>query len=129
MGSAAFKILEQIDPIAMLRETGQKLDMDFAKRCVMLVKTIDGILGLGNRKATEFDAPYMHAATRVLDKWPKEKVEVVLLRMFQKKNSLGLTKRTSWILDHFDEVVAKVAHPDGYDKWLTLRTGHVEEAR
>ena len=128
--SAAYSVVEQLDPLAWLREDGTKMPPEALKECVLLIKTLDSILGLGRRAPAEFDVGLIAAASRLAARFPRDYIEVVLLRMFQKKGSaLGFPKRVSYILENFDVVASKVAPPNGYDKWLATHQGHVQEGR
>lgn len=128
--SAAYSVLEQADPLIWLNEDGTKRTPEAMRRCILLVKTLDSILGLGRRRPAEFDVGLVQSASRLCNAHPADYIEVVLLRLFQKKGTaLGFPKRTSYILENFEVVCSRVAPPDGFDRWLKARQGHVTEGR
>jgi hypothetical protein len=127
-GTESNSILAKLSPLCF-QEGTRKREAAEVRKIMMLIKTLDGIFGLPRRKPENYDPGIMDAAGRLLAKYPYHQIEIVLLRMWQKRGNLGIPKKTSWFLENFEEAQAKIAPPDGYTKWMSEKSGHTLSLR
>lgn len=121
--------LQDIDPGCWLKENGERMTPGEMRSCLLLIKAIDSTLALGPRKSNEYDRGLVDAAARIVLKHDWKKVEMVLLRLEQKKHSTAIQRRTSWCLSNFEQLICAIAHPGGWDDWFRNLAGHVRGGR
>lgn len=101
--------LKNLPAECLTDKEGKPIPMEKLTRCVMLVKTVDATLGFARRKPEEFDVAIIQQALEVVNSFPDDlQRELILQRIYRKRNLRGVPRNTIQLLKRFETTMLLV---------------------
>ena len=119
--SGAVSFVSQLPKECSFNSGSAPLTPEQLRRAVMLIKTLDAVLKIPDRKPEKYTPGMIQAAVDVGSRYSEEKIVTILCRLNLKKNT-GMRNETGSLLEKFDELVVRIMPNDGYVKWLSDRS-------
>jgi hypothetical protein len=120
--------VKAVNPARFVDPDGKRIEEPEVKQIFMVIGMVDGILGRVERDEDDYGVGLITDTCRALRATGVKNMEIVLIRLMNRRFAPGTPRTTERFFEHFDTNLKRLEPDSGWGEWsLILRKTQAEE--